>query len=255
MKRITALLLSALMLLAMTACSSPANENTEPDKSPGTQEETPDTASPSAPGTTEEEPDETTVPDQTADDPSDTNVLIVYFSKWGITPYPDDVDATTSASIVAQDDGRYGNTEVIANMIQLNTSGEVFQIITAEQYPVDYRDTTDLARQEQNSDARPELTSHVENMEDYDIVFLGYPNWWGTIPMAMYTFLEEYDFSGKTIIPFCTHEGSGLGSGPDDIASLCPDATIADGFAVRGNRVSDAAADVEEWLSDLGIFE
>ena len=92
-------------------------------------------------------------------------------------------------------------------------------------------------------------------MDDYDVIFLGYPNWWGTIPMPLYTFLEEYDFSGKTIIPFCTHEGSRLGSSVQDITALCPQSTILDGLAVRGGNVSDAQDDVTAWLQELEIIE
>jgi len=112
-----------------------------------------------------------------------------------------------------------------------------------------------VARVELDEDARPELSAHVEDMDAYDIVVLGYPNWWGTIPMAVYTFLEEYDFSGKTIVPYCTHQGSGLGRSVTDIKTLCPDSTILDGLAVSGSHVSNAQSDVDKWLSDLGLTD
>jgi flavodoxin len=104
-----------------------------------------------------------------------------------------------------------GNTEVAAKMIQKLTGSDTFRIDTVKDYPSDYNKTTDVARQELRQNARPELSGRMDNMDDYRVIFLGYPNWWGTMPMAVFTFLETYDFSGKTIIPFCTHEGSGMG--------------------------------------------
>ena len=103
---------------------------------------------------------------------------------------------------------------------------------------------------------RPELAATIspEDMEKYDVIFLGYPNWWGTIPMAMFTFLEQYDLSGKTIVPFCTHGGGGLGRGVDDITRISPNATILQGFAVNGGSVSRAQNDVADWLRGLGYI-
>lgn len=148
-----------------------------------------------------------------------------------------------------------GNTEVLARMIQEITDGDIFRIDTVNSYPDDYRKTTEVAQKELRENARPEITSQVENMDSYDVIFLGYPNWWGTMPMALFTFLEEYDFSGKTIIPFCTHEGSGLGRSESDIAKLCPQATILDGLAVRGIDVKNAQNNVSKWLHELEIIK
>lgn len=144
-----------------------------------------------------------------------------------------------------------GNTKVVGDMIRGLTGSDVFQIDTVKPYPKDYTATTNVAKKELNENARPELTSHVENMGYYDVLFLGYPNWWGTIPMAVCTFLEEYDLSGKTIIPFCTHEGSGMGHSESDIAKLCPEATLLNGLAIQGSRVSSAKKDIEGWLNKL----
>lgn len=241
MKKLITIMFMLALLITFTACGNASGDTPEPN-----QEDPSLLFSP-----VESEPSETAPPP----DDAEAKILIVYFSRVGVTPYPDEVDAVTSASIVLQDQERLGNTEVIAKMIQQATGGEIRQLITAESYPVEYRKTTDVAKQEQNDQARPVLTSHVENLEDYDLIFLGYPNWWGTLPMAMFTFLEEYDFSGKTIIPFCTHDGSGLGKGPADIAVLCPDAAVKTGFAVRGSKVADAGADVEAWLREIGILD
>lgn len=144
-----------------------------------------------------------------------------------------------------------GNTEVLAKMIQEITGADLFHIDPVNSYPQDYNETTEVAQKELNEDARPELSNHVENMGAYSVIFLGYPNWWGTMPLPVFTFLEEYDFSGKTIIPFCTHEGSGLGHSAKDIAKICPKATLLDGLALHGARVSDAKENLKNWLSKL----
>lgn len=148
-----------------------------------------------------------------------------------------------------------GNTETIANYIEQETGGKLFKIKTVKSYSDDYDKRTEEAKEEQNNNARPGLSTHVDNMDKYDVVFLGYPIWWGTMPMAMFTFLEEYNFSGKTIIPFCTHEGSALGRSEDDIASLCPDSTMLDGLAIRGSSVDGAENEVKEWIKGLNVSE
>jgi flavodoxin len=142
-----------------------------------------------------------------------------------------------------------GNTEVAAKMAQEITGGDLFEICTVKSYPVDYTETTEVATVEKRTNARPELSTHVNNMDQYDTIILGYPNWWGTFPMAVFTFLEEYDFSGKTILPFCTHEGSGLGGSERDIRKLCPEAKVLPGLAIRGGSVKNAAETIKSWLS------
>ncbi|MCY1720931.1 hypothetical protein OU798_11305 [Prolixibacteraceae bacterium Z1-6] len=163
--------------------------------------------------------------------------LIAYYSRRG--------QNYVGGSIV---DLKLGNTEIIAQKIQARTGSQLFKIDTIKNYPVDYMETTRVAKQELREDARPELTEALENMDDYDVIYLGYPNWWGTFPMAVFSFLESYDFSGKTIIPFCTHEGSGMG-GLKDIKKLCPGANVEDGIAIRGGSVQAADRALEVWLS------
>lgn len=148
-----------------------------------------------------------------------------------------------------------GNTQVIANEIQEAVGGDIFQIKTVDPYPTDYNAVVDQAKKEQQDNYRPKLATKVENMDSYDVIFVGYPNWWGTMPMAVFTFLEEYNLSGKTIIPFCTHEGSGLGRSVTDIKKLCPQSTIEDGLAIRGKNVKNAKEDVSEWLRKLGMVK
>jgi len=141
-----------------------------------------------------------------------------------------------------------GNTQVVATKIQKITGGDLFEIDTVKIYPKDYTETTKVAANEKREDVRPELTTTVENMDAYDKIYLGYPNWWGTFPMAVFTFLESYNFSGKTIIPFCTHEGSGLGQSERDIQTLCPNAKVKSGLAIRGSKVSKADNDIINWI-------
>ncbi|SNX53974.1 flavodoxin [Thermoanaerobacterium sp. RBIITD] len=148
-----------------------------------------------------------------------------------------------------------GNTRVIANQIHESVGGDIFEIKTVDSYPNNYNAVVNLARQEQKNDYRPKLAAKVKNMDSYNVIFIGYPNWWGTMPMAVFTFLEEFDFSGKTIVPFCTHEGSALGQSVTDIKKLCPQSTILDGLAIRGSNVETAQDEVSEWLREIGITE
>lgn len=149
------------------------------------------------------------------------------------------------------------NTRSVAEHIRSRVSGDIFHVATKTPYPQDYRETTRIARVELDNNERPELAASIspEDMKTYDVIFLGYPNWWGTIPMAMFTFLEQYDLSGKTIVPFCTHEGSGLGRGPGDIGRLAPGAMLKQGFAVRGSSASRAQNDIDNWLRQLGYIK
>jgi flavodoxin len=146
-----------------------------------------------------------------------------------------------------------GNTEVVAKMIQKMNEGDLLRIEAVNAYPVDYTETTEVAKQELRTNARPKLTRHRENIASYDVIFLGYPNWWSTMPMPVFTFLEEYDFLGKTIFPFCTHEGSGLGRSVADIKKLCPHSTVLDGLAVRGGDVKTAQNEVSGLVQKLGM--
>ncbi|MDP4183834.1 MAG: flavodoxin [Bacteroidota bacterium] len=141
-----------------------------------------------------------------------------------------------------------GNTEVIAKKIQELTGSDMFHIETVESYPEDYTETTNVAQEEKRENARPELTETVDDMDSYDVIYIGYPNWWGTMPMAVFTFLESYDFSGKTIIPYCTHEGSGMGHSERDIREHCPNAKVLSGLSIRGDSVGRAGNDVANWL-------
>lgn len=149
-----------------------------------------------------------------------------------------------------------GNTRIIADMIAAETGGETFEIKPVKAYPDDYRACVDIARKEKDTNSRPEIQDDIRT-EDYDIIFLGYPNWWGDMPMPVYTFLERHDWSGKTVIPFCTHEGSGLSGTEDKIRQTCKGATVKSGLAVSGstaqNSQPEARKSVESWLKKLNL--
>lgn len=183
-----------------------------------------------------------------------SNILVAYFSRVGNTVWENDVDAVTSASLNVENGEFVGNAEYLARMAKEITGGDLFLIQTEETYPSAYRDTTDVAKEEQNANERPALASHVENMNQYDTIVLVYPNWWGMLPMPLYAFLEEYDFSGKTILPLCTYEGSAMGSSERAIADLCPNANLLSGLAIRGSNASSAKSDVESWINESGIL-
>jgi len=141
-----------------------------------------------------------------------------------------------------------GNTEIAAKKIQELTGSKLFKIETVKHYPDDYTETTNVAMEEKRKNTRPELTDVIDDMDSYNIIYLGYPNWWGTMPMAVYSFLESYDFSGKTIIPYCTHEGSGMGNSERDIKKLCPNTTVLPGLAIRGGSVKNSDSLIKSWL-------
>lgn len=169
-------------------------------------------------------------------------ILVAYFSRKG--------NNYVSGNIIHL---TVGNTEVIAKKIQGLMGGDLLHIEAVAAYPEDYRETTEVAKVELRQNARPVLTERIQDMDGYDVVFLGYPNWWGTMPMAVHTFLEQYDFSGKTLVPFCTHEGSGMGHSERDIQKLCPKAKVLAGLAIRGSDVNDADGELKKWLGKLNI--
>lgn len=190
--------------------------------------------------------------DETA---GENHILIAYFAYGENAPLADGVDASTSASIQYRDDKLTGNTGLVAGMIADATGGDLFSILTVEQYPDSYDDTIDVGQEEKRANTRPELSSHIEDLDHYDTIFLGFPNWWGDMPMAVYSFLDEYDFSGKTIIPFVTSGGSGFSNTIRTIESAEPDTTVLEGLALRDSRSTQAEGDVTEWLSRLGLAE
>lgn len=180
-----------------------------------------------------------------------SNILIAYFS------IPEDVetiDAVAGASVVVRDAEKMGNTEYVAKIIQETVGGDLFRIETTEEYPLDHDPLVDQAAEEQDASLRPTLSSHVEDFEKYETVILGYPNWWGDLPMPVYSFLEEYDFGAKTIIPFVTHGGSGFSNTLETISNLQPGAHVSDNtLSLSRNNVADSRETVTAWAEGLGL--
>ncbi|MCM1162500.1 MAG: flavodoxin [Roseburia sp.] len=141
-----------------------------------------------------------------------------------------------------------GNTEVAAGIIKELTEADMFKMEQVQAYSKDYNECIAQAQADQKRDARPELKHYPESIEEYDEIYLGFPNYWSTMPMAVFTFLEHFDFSGKTIRPFCTHEGSGMGSSEKDIKRLCPNAKVEKGLAIQGGSVERSRNEIEKWI-------
>ena len=175
-----------------------------------------------------------------------SDVLVVYFSRTGEQYNVGEIDK--------------GNTAIVAEMIAEETGADVFEILPEEDYyPYTYAELTDVAKQEQKENARPAYAGEVPDLEQYTTIFIGAPVWWGDWPMIMYTFFEENAdaLAGKTLIPFSTHEGSGLSGFDSKLSSACPDSTVGEGLAIKGsdaqNEQDDVKDTVNEWLSELGF--
>lgn len=141
-----------------------------------------------------------------------------------------------------------GNTEIAAGIIAELTGADLFKIEQLQAYSKSYNECIAQAQADQKRNARPELKSYPETLDNYIEIYLGFPNYWGTMPMAVFTFLEHFDFSGKIIKPFCTHEGSGMGSSVSDIRMLCPDSKVEKGLALRGGNVKMSKTEIKKWI-------
>lgn len=187
----------------------------------------------------------------------DGKILIVYFSRVGNTNFSKDVDAIASASINYTKSELKGNTEIIADMIHEAVGGDTVLIETLNKYPADYDATLDYSKKEQKEGTYPELNMNIENIDKYDTIFLGFPNWWYDMPMPVYSFLNQYNLSGKTVIPFCTHEASKFSDSIETLKKLSPNATILDGLAIKHSKIADSNTkdDVLKWLNDIGMIK
>ncbi|WP_287478380.1 flavodoxin [Anaerostipes sp.] len=144
-----------------------------------------------------------------------------------------------------------GNTETIAEMVADMTGGDLFEVETVKTYPEDYYQCIDEAKAELQRGDRPEVKAYADDLEDYDTIYVGYPNWWGTMPMVMFTFLEHYDLSGKRIIPFCTNEGSGMGGSERDLKKICKGAKVEKGLSIHGAEAAQSRSKVEAWVRKM----
>lgn len=251
MKKTISFMLALGMLTAMTACSSVSQAET-PTQGAGTgqtgnvQAETElnaaDNVTSASAGTEA---------GNTASENS--RVLIAYFSRWGNTDYASDVDATTSASIVTDEKGQSGTTGYMADMIQELTGGTLHLIQTESAYSTEFDDVVAQNHDEAGRGVLPALKASDLNMADYDVIFIGYPIWATDAPQAVSSFLQAYDFTGKKVIPFCTHDGYGAGSSYSTVAALCPGAKVPGGLAVEAKDVPAAKDTVKQWVEGLGI--
>lgn len=221
MKKIISLFMALTMVLSLAACSTneSPSESTPEESSSQTNESTPA--------------------------PSNTNGknLVVYFSM------PDNVDDST----VVIDGETLGNTQYMAYVIQETVGADIFRIEPETPYPTDHDELVDLAKEEQNDNARPAIKDTIANFDTYENIFVGYPNWWGDMPMILYSFFEQYDFSGKTIIPFNTHGGSGFSDTISTIKELEPNAEVLDGKSISRNDIQDAEQEIVDWVKSLGF--
>jgi len=247
MKRIISFLLAAIMLFSLTACGNSSSDNaTVPSSS-----EVSTVKEDSSVGSNKEQ--ETPKEENTTE--STSNTLVVYFSMPETTD-PDNMTREEDNSVVVIDGEVLGNTQYVAYVIRENTGADIFRIEPETPYPTDHDTLVDLAAEEQDVDARPDINGQIENFEQYDTVFVGYPNWWGDMPMILYTFFDTYDFSGKTIIPFNTHGGNGFSNTINTIAGLEPAADVnTDGFTVSRDNVEDAEPDILAWLESVGYVK
>lgn len=251
--RIATVLSAVFMAISMTACGSsePASApNVAENEKAAVQEKLNknDSKSEDTTKSSEDKSAGTTKADAAAapqTDPADDskNILVAYFSRAGENYNVGTVEV--------------GNTQIVAEYIAKEVCADSFHIETVTPYPADYNECCDVAKKELNDKARPELNGTVDNMEQYDIVFLGYPIWWGDMPMAVYTFMDSYDFSEKVIIPFNTHEGSGESGTYSTISSYHPNAQVLDGMSIQGKTAQEFSSatesSVREWLDGLGF--
>lgn len=229
-KKIIAMIITGILAVSVTACQSDGEQSSSQSQNSGQTESS-----------------------ANVEIPEDANILVAYFTYGENAKLPDGVDASSSASIQAWEGDTTGNTGLAAHWISDAAGGDLFSIQTEEKYPGDYDDTVDQGQEEQSENARPKLSSHVDHMDQYDVVFLGYPNWWGDMPMAVYSFLDEYDLSGKTVIPFVTSGGSGFFDTVSAIKEEEPDADVQEGLELSDSETADSEDEVKSWVESLGV--
>jgi flavodoxin/predicted small lipoprotein YifL len=229
MKKVFSILMVLTLLFSLAACSNNGanEESSSPTQQSSNQSSIPAVESNSQSNSSESaessEPDNSSTPTETG-----SKSLVVYFS-WS------------------------GNTENVAKSIQSQTDSDIFEIVPATPYSDDYNTVVDLAQKEQRNNARPAISGNIENIEQYDVVYVGFPNWWGDMPMILYTFFDSYDLSGKTVALFCTSGGSGLSNTVNEVKSLEPSATVTDGLHIGSSSASNPDNAVSEWLNDIGL--
>ena len=226
MKKLAAMFIAFTVLCSFSACSNNTNNGetssaaleNEASNAASAEDTNPQSSSSQLSGAGSESPQ------------TDVKSLVVYFS-WS------------------------GNTEHVAQAIQTQTGSDLFEIIPKEPYSNDYDIVVDIAQEEQKNNARPEISEHNIDIAQYDVIYVGFPNWWGDMPMILYTFFDSYDLSGKTIAPFCTSGGSGLSDTVNTIKSIEPNATVTDGLHIGSGSSSNPDRAVSTWLFEIGLAE
>ena len=259
-KRITALLMTGILLMTAAGCgnagtqgdgnSQPENTQSQTVESTQAQQENNNTQSQSTQAKQGSAPESemTAAQDTGTAANGDSNILVAYFSWADNAILEENVDAVTSPSVIAP-----GNVQELAGWVQEQTGGDLFSIRVAEPYSSDWDECLSRANDERGEDARPELVENVENLDRYDTVFLGYPNWWYGVPMALLSFLEENDLSGKQVYLFCSHGTGGLADSVDIIEEAIPNAEISDNvFDCYEEDASSSQDEIQSWLGELG---
>lgn len=246
MKKILSLFLTMAMVLSLTACGATETQDSHSSEasessSEVSEQETPDSSS------SEMETFRSGSP-ETSGEEQGSNILVAYFSWADNAVLAEDVDAVASPSVIPP-----GNVQQLAGWVQEETGGDLFSIQVTDPYPSDWDECLARANQERGDNARPELTENVENLDQYDTVFLGYPNWWYGVPMALLTFLEQNDLSGKQVYLFCSHGTGGLANSVELIADAAPDTAISDNiFDCYEEDASSSQGDIQNWIAELG---
>lgn len=224
MKKLMSAFIVFTLMFAFTACSN--STNNDDSSSALQQSSTPNSASAKESNIQNSSSDLSASKSKPAE--TESKSLVVYFS-WS------------------------GNTENVAKSIQKQTDSDIFEIVPATPYSDDYDTVVDLAQNEQRNNARPAISNSIENIEQYDVIYVGFPNWWGDMPMILYTFFDTYDLSGKTVAPFCTSGGSGLSNTVNEMKDLEPNATVTNGLHIGSGSSSNPNSAVKEWLGEIGL--
>ena len=230
MKKVFSILMVLTLLFSLAACSNNGanEESSSPTQQSSNHSSTPTEESNSQSDSSQPVEESNNSSDSSTPTETGSKSLVVYFS-WS------------------------GNTENVAKSIQSQTDSDIFEIVPATPYSDDYDTVVDLAQEEQRNNARPAISGNIENIEQYDVVYVGFPNWWGDMPMILYTFFDTYDLSGKTVALFCTSGGSGLSGTVNEVKSLEPNATVTEGLHIGSGSSSNPDNSVSEWLNDIGL--
>lgn len=234
MKKIFVILLGLFLMISLVACSNSDSSTRFDHIQPSP---TSDSGSGNDPQTSDNN-------SENSDAETDTKILVAFFSR---------TDENYGVGYIEK-----GNTHIIADMIAEEMNADTFEIVRVTPYPEVYRECTNEAQKEKSENARPELTASISGFENYDVIFLGYPIWWSDMPMPAYTFIESYNFSGKTVIPFCTHAGSGLSGTVETLKNKLSEATVLDGLAISGTTAQNdqeaAKQAVLSWLDEIDVI-